>query len=206
MDKEFLEKGVSAMLRLEGPCAGDGRGRMVGLVGSGRRPDHLAREFEVSARSIRDGLVEAETGTMIIGRAGSRAAGAGSFGACGVRSVSARRVGDRGKRTAWIGGETGPKGVFGFVRAPQAEFRLSPWTGCWASPRAGLRGSGDGAWRGCCRMTVCCGGWGRFIGGAGGTPPIGQPRDEREIEVDEESLRQAGALGAGVEHRRLEST
>ena len=54
MDTTSLEEEVATMSRRRSRYPAEYRRQMVDLVRSGQSPDHLAREFEPPARSIRN--------------------------------------------------------------------------------------------------------------------------------------------------------
>ena len=89
------------------------RKQMVDLVRSGRSPDHLAREFEPSAQSIRNWVAQADRDE------GRRADGLTTAEREELRRLRRdnRRLREEreilAKATAWFARETGPKGSSG---------------------------------------------------------------------------------------------
>ena len=101
------------MPRSRPPYPAEFRCQMVDLVRSGRSPDHLAREFEQSAQSIRNWVVEAD-----------RDDGRRDDGMTTAEREELRRLRRENRRlreereilaraTAWFVQETGPKGSSG---------------------------------------------------------------------------------------------
>ena len=101
------------MPRSRPPYPAEFRRQMVDLVRSGRSPGHLAREFEPSAQSIRNWVVEADRDD---GRRDDGMTTAEREELRRLRRENRRLREEReilAKATAWFARETGPKGSSG---------------------------------------------------------------------------------------------
>ena len=113
------------MPRSRPPYPAEYRQQMVDLVRSGRSPDHLAREFEPSAQSIRNWVRQADRDE------GRRSDGTTTAEREELRRLrrEVRRLREEreilAKATAWFARETDRKGSSGFMRAHRAEFRIA---------------------------------------------------------------------------------
>ena len=85
------------------------RKQMVALVRSGRSPDHLAREFEPSAQSIRNWVAQADRdeGRRADGLTTAERQELGRLRRDNRRLREEREI--LAKATAWFARETGPK-------------------------------------------------------------------------------------------------
>ena len=102
------------------------RQQMVDLVRSGRSPDQLAREFEPSAQSIRNWVAQADRDEGPAATDGTDHGGApGAAASAPGGTPVARGAGDPGKSNGLVRAGDGTEGVFRFMRAHQAEFRIT---------------------------------------------------------------------------------
>ena len=114
---------------------------MVDLVRSGRSPDQLAREFGPSAQSIRNWVAQTDRDE---GRRQGRHYDGGTPGVAPAApggTPVARGAGDPGKSNGLVRSADGHEGVFRFMRAHQAEFRITSMVRV-----LGVSTSGHSAW------------------------------------------------------------